>query len=208
MTKYTLLIVLMHILLSLFLIYLIHKFCKKKNIKISLFILLGIFILYLITLSIDIINVNNLKTPIFAIEDKLYCLDCENKSSYKGLGYQVDINYYNERIIEKTEMRMFNKVIAGAIQLISSFDAEEIIASNIIIGRIIKINDSNYTNPNYKYSIIVEPTDKTETEETIVFYHNFDNDFEEGQTVQVYHHEDFDYSKPPQGYAINIEILY
>lgn len=198
MGKYTLLIILMNIILFIFMIFMVHKLCKKKNIKVTLFILISLIMLNLITIFVDVIRVNNFKTPIFAREYKSYSLDNANQKRYNGLWYKVDLNYNNGQL-EKIEMKILNRVVAAAIQL-HNFKEE----FSTTTGKIISINDSNYKNNNYKYNITIE----VNKDEIILFYHNLEKEFEINQTVEVFHYDEFDLSYPAQGVAITIEVLY
>lgn len=94
---------------------LVVKFCKK-TLRIVLSIIIILVSLYCIVISVDMNRVNSFKEPIFAVIEKE---DEESMKTtvYKGLGYEVKmIKETTTGKIQKIEMYMFNKVIAGAIE--------------------------------------------------------------------------------------------
>ena len=94
--------------------FLIQRYCKKKPLKITLGIIIILTTCYCVMLSIDMNRVNSFRKPIFMLETQNSCSgSCSN---YQGLGYSVDIEYYDNGIIEEIKLTMLGRVIAGGIQ--------------------------------------------------------------------------------------------
>ena len=94
---------------------LVVKFCKK-TLKIVLSIIIVLISLYCIIISVDMNRVHSFREPIFATIKQEDDLTIKTKI-YQGLGYEVKMvkDVTNDKII-KTEMYMFDKVIAGAVE--------------------------------------------------------------------------------------------
>ena len=91
-------------------------------------------VVYGIIFFVDYNNVSKGKLPIFAIKS-----DTQN---YEGLGYSVRVQYYKDTgDIEKIEMYVFGKTVAGAI-----FNYDEV--NNDINNDIIIIEDGKIQNEN------------------------------------------------------------
>ena len=94
--------------------FLIQRYCKKKPLKITLGIIIILTTCYCVMLSIDMNRVNSFRKPIFMLETQN---NCDNScSTYQGLGYSLDIEYYDNGIIEEIKLSVFGRVIAGGIQ--------------------------------------------------------------------------------------------
>ena len=106
---------------------------KKKVLFIGIVIVL-LIVIYGIIFFVDYNNVSNGKFPAFAIKS-----DTEN---YLGLGYTVNVKYYKDtNNIEKIDMSVFGKTIAGAI-----FNYDEV--NNDTDNDIIIIEDGKIQNEN------------------------------------------------------------
>lgn len=93
---------------------LVIKFCKK-TLKIVLSCIIIFITIYCVMLSIDMNRVYSLKKPIFAVSSELKDYENYSKTTYRGLGYKIEIDtVQNQQIISST-MYMFHKVIAAAI---------------------------------------------------------------------------------------------
>ena len=104
---------------------------KKILVVISIVIIL-LMIGYGAILYIDYHKVVNGELPIFA--------NSLNKGMYKGLGYTVQVTYYeNTDTIEKMQMDLFGKTIGGMIQCINESDENK---------EIVVIEDGNVQNEN------------------------------------------------------------
>lgn len=91
---------------------LVVKYCKKK-LKIILAGVIILAICYSLMLSIDMNRVNSFREPVFAWDIKCKCANMEKQ--YQGLGYKIEIKYFEDGEMEKVTMAMFGKVIAAAI---------------------------------------------------------------------------------------------
>lgn len=89
----------------------------SKRVKVIIGIIILIVVLWITMFLVDYTRVSNFKEPIFVIKKEIL----KDGGSYKGygLGYKVEVekNITAEQgiYLEKLEMYMFNKVIAGAI---------------------------------------------------------------------------------------------
>ena len=96
---------------------LVVKFCKKL-LKVILAIIISLVTLYCVILSIDKYLIGSMRAPIFVIPTDN--VTDNGSGEYKGLGYtvvkEVDLSAKYGRRLEKIEMYMFNKCIAGAIE--------------------------------------------------------------------------------------------
>ena len=102
-------------ILLLIAMLLVVKFCKK-TLKIVLAIVIVLIALYCVIISIDMNRVESFREPIFAVEKSHDDLSRQT-TSYIGLGYEVKIvKDLTTGEILKSEMYMFNKCIAGAIE--------------------------------------------------------------------------------------------
>jgi hypothetical protein len=98
--------------------YLVVKYCKSKA-KVILLLILSIITIYFVAFTIDAHRVINFKSPIFAWDIKS---NRANEKQYKGLGYKINIYYFENGDTEKTEMSVFGKVIARSITNTNSDD--------------------------------------------------------------------------------------
>jgi hypothetical protein len=101
--------------------FFVIKYCKK-TMKIVLSSIIILVILYFSMLFIDINRVNSFHKPIFVWNPTTNV--GTNEISYQGIGYKVDIKYYDNGIVETIEMYMFGKVIAGGVQDIVTNSSE------------------------------------------------------------------------------------
>lgn len=107
---------------------------KKKVLTILGIVIILMLVIYGIIFFVDYNNVSKGKLPIFAIKS-----DTQN---YEGLGYSVRVQYYkNTDDIEKIEMYVFGKTVAGAI-----FNYDEV--NNDTNNDIIIIEDGKIQNEN------------------------------------------------------------
>lgn len=107
---------------------------KKKVLIILGIVIVLLIVVYGIIFFVDYNNVSKGKLPIFAIKS-----DTQN---YEGLGYSVRVQYYKDTgDIEKIEMYVFGKTVAGAI-----FNYDEV--NNDINNDIIIIEDGKIQNEN------------------------------------------------------------
>ena len=93
---------------------LVQMYLKNKTLRISLAIIITLITCYMVILSINISRVNSFRKPILMWESENYCTT--KCTSYKGLGYIVEIKYYDTGIKESVTLSMFGKVIAGGVQ--------------------------------------------------------------------------------------------
>lgn len=93
---------------------LVQMYLKNKTLRISLAIIITLITCYMVILSINISRVNSFRKPILMWESENYCTT--KCTSYKGLGYKVEIKYYDTGIKESIILSMFGKVIAGGVQ--------------------------------------------------------------------------------------------
>ena len=93
---------------------LVQMYLKNKTLRISLAIIITLITCYMVILSINISRVNSFRKPILMWKSENYCTT--KCTSYKGLGYKVDIKYYDTGIKESVTLSMFGKVIAGGVQ--------------------------------------------------------------------------------------------
>lgn len=147
----------------------VGKYCKKKPLKIGLAIVISLVTLYCVMVSIDMSRVNTFRKPIFMWEIQNKCAgQC---SSYLGLGYQVDIKYYDNGIIETIEMYMFGKVIAGGVQ-----DIENPSKSDTIINEdglvIMSVNEESTTNSKAIFTLV------NNTNETYIYGNPYSIEYE------------------------------
>ena len=87
--------------------------CKKK-LKIILSTIIILITLYGVMLTIDMIRVYSLRKPIFVLETNKRSGVKANEVPYQGLGYKVNIEYFEDGNIASITMYMFNRVTAGA----------------------------------------------------------------------------------------------
>jgi len=87
-------------------------YCKKK-LKIILSTIIILITLYGVMLTIDMIRVYSLRKPIFVLETNNRSGVKTNEVPYQGLGYKVNIEYFEDGNIASITMYMFNRVIAG-----------------------------------------------------------------------------------------------
>lgn len=137
--------------------FLVQRYCQKKNLNITLTIIIILVTFYCVVLSIDMNRINSFRKPIFMWETQNNCGALCN--SYQGLGYRAHIEYYNNGIIEEITLTMFNKVIAGGIQ-----DIVEIPTKNFtIIDETINCDSALETIYEDEYFIYSFPCIKSDT---------------------------------------------
>lgn len=165
--NYVLIILVFVLLLTT--MFLVTKYCKKKTLKITLAVIVTVISLYTIMFFIDFNRVNTFRKPIFMwnIQDK-----CGSQlSSYLGFGYKVDITYYDNNVIEKIEMYMFGKVIAGGVQ-----DMEKPNKSDTIINEdglvSMSVNEESITNSKAIFTLV------NHTNETYIYGNSYSIEYE------------------------------
>lgn len=85
---------------------------KKKLLMSLLIIVIVLFVVWLVTFTVDYNHSATLRKPVFAKE---YLIDATRDTiTYKGIGYKIEVRYY-ENGIERVEMKMFDKVISASI---------------------------------------------------------------------------------------------
>lgn len=135
----------------------VGKYCKKKSLKVNLAIAISLVTFYCVMVSIDMSRTNSFHTPIFTWNLTANVTTAE--VLYQGLGYKINIKYYDNGIIEKIEMYMFGKVIAGGIQDIKNPKKLNInINENNLVS--ISVNEESITNSKAIF-VLVNHTDET-----------------------------------------------
>lgn len=124
----------------------------KKRIFIVLgIIILAFLIIYGVIFYIDYRNVCNGKIPVFAKEN--------SKETYQGLGYSINVKYYNYTDnIETMDMYAFGRHVAGIVICYDEPDNSEIDDS------IITIENGNIKNENLLDSFIESANNKQNAE--------------------------------------------
>lgn len=116
----------------------------NKNLKLVIGIIIAVVTLWGIMFLIDSSRVANLKEPIFVIKGKIL----KDGGSYEGygLGYKVEVK---KRIsaeygiqLERVEMYMFNKFIAGAVSDLNADENNE--NESAELGRIVMVDRTLY----------------------------------------------------------------
>ena len=94
--------------------FFVTKQCKGKP-KIILAGLIALIACYFVMLSIDMNMVNSFRKPIFTKHIDKMEGDIGATQRHVGLGYKVDIEYFDNGEMESVTMYMFGKVIAASI---------------------------------------------------------------------------------------------
>lgn len=150
------------------------KYNKNKISKIILNIFISLLTIYLIVVSIDIYRVNSFKTPIFAKASN-NAATTSNGTSYKGIGYRINIKYYSNNVIEKIEMYICEKIVAGGVQdIINPEKSNTIIDENISIK--LEAEKENITN--FKATFVIS----NKTEDTYIYGEPYFIEYEKNNT--------------------------